>query len=363
MPKANTKPTTIDEYLARATPKHRALLEKLRRAIHAAAPGAEEYIGYGLAGFKLHGKPLVYLGAWEKHCALYAASPATQAQFHEELKGFSVSKGTIQFTTEKPLPLALVKKLVKARAAENAATVGVKKTAAKRDGKPFASASAADASSVLATLKKLSDPRIRKEMSTRYGIVTRDAFGIRMNEMQKLAKQLGQNHALALALWRTGNYEARMVAIYVAKPEKLTPALMDAWCRDFDNWATCDTACFKLFDRTPHAYRKVAEWAKRKGEFEKRAAFALLASLALHDKQAGNEVFARFFPLVEIATSDERNFVKKSVSWAMRAIGGRNAKLRGMTVSMARKLATSPDAPPRWVGKDVLKALAGKEPA
>ena len=115
------KPTTIDEYLARATPEHRALLEKLRRAIHAAASGAEEYIGYGLAGFKLHGRPLVYLGAWENHCALYAASPATQAQFADELKGFKVSKGTIQFTLEKPLSPALVKKIVRARATENAA--------------------------------------------------------------------------------------------------------------------------------------------------------------------------------------------------------------------------------------------------
>jgi len=120
MPTANAKPKNIDEYLARATPKHRALLEKLRRAIHAAAPGAEEYIGYGLAGFKLHGRPLVYLGAWENHCALYAASPSTQNQFRDELKGFAVSKGTIQFTTEKPLPVALVKKIVRARAAENA---------------------------------------------------------------------------------------------------------------------------------------------------------------------------------------------------------------------------------------------------
>jgi uncharacterized protein YdhG (YjbR/CyaY superfamily) len=130
MPTANTKLTTIDEYLARATPKHRTLLEKLRRAIHGAAPGSEEYIGYGLAGFKLYGRPLVYLGAWVKHCALYAASPATQAQFHDELKGFTVSKGTIQFTTENPLPVALVKKIVRARAAENA---GKSPTAAKKE--------------------------------------------------------------------------------------------------------------------------------------------------------------------------------------------------------------------------------------
>lgn len=121
MPAATTKPKTIDDYLARATPQHRALLEKVRRAIHAAAPGAEEYIGYGLAGFKLNGRPLVYLGAWEKHCALYAASPSTQDQFREELMGFTVSRGTIQFTPQKPLPSGLVKRLVKARAAENAA--------------------------------------------------------------------------------------------------------------------------------------------------------------------------------------------------------------------------------------------------
>lgn len=117
---AKSSPKTIDDYLAGASAGQRVVLEKLRRAIHAAAPGAEEYIGYGLAGFKLKGRPLVYFGAWEKHCALYAASPVTQKKFQKELKGFEQSKGTIKFTPEKPLPLALVKKLVKARIAENA---------------------------------------------------------------------------------------------------------------------------------------------------------------------------------------------------------------------------------------------------
>lgn len=121
MKSAQTRPTTIDEYLAATGPRQRAVLEKLRRAIHAAAPGAEEYLGYGLAGFKHGGRPLVYFGAWENHCALYAASPKTQAEFQDELKGFKVSKGTIRFTVEKPLPSALVKRLVKARVAENAA--------------------------------------------------------------------------------------------------------------------------------------------------------------------------------------------------------------------------------------------------
>ena len=119
MRSTKAKPKTIDEYLALTSPKQRAVLEKLRKAIHAAAPGAEEYIGYGLAGFKFNGRPLVYFGAWEKHCALYAASPAVQKKFQKELKDFECSKGTIRFTIEKPLPVALVKALVKARIAEN----------------------------------------------------------------------------------------------------------------------------------------------------------------------------------------------------------------------------------------------------
>ena len=120
------KPKTIDEYLANASAEQRAVLEKLRQTVHAAAPGAVEYIGYGLAGFKFNGRPLVYFGAWEKHCALYAASPAVQKKFQKELKGFEVSKGTIRFTTEKPLPTTLVKKLIKARIVENNARTKAK---------------------------------------------------------------------------------------------------------------------------------------------------------------------------------------------------------------------------------------------
>lgn len=121
-----SKPKTIDEYLARVKPEHRVLLEKLRQTVHAAAPGAEEYIGYGLAGFKFNGRPLVYFGAWENHCAFYAASPSVQKKFAKELKGFEASKGTIKFTPEKPLPVALVRKLVKARIVENEARTKAK---------------------------------------------------------------------------------------------------------------------------------------------------------------------------------------------------------------------------------------------
>jgi 3-methyladenine DNA glycosylase AlkD len=222
---------------------------------------------------------------------------------------------------------------------------------------PKATALKAEVQSVLATLKRMGNSRFRAEMEPRYGIVTKDAFGVRMNEMQSVAKQLGRHHALALALWKTGNYEARTVAAFVAEPERVTPALMDRWCRDFDNWAICDTVCFKLFDQLPHAFGRVEAWAKRNDEFQKRAAFALLASLALHNEDAGDQVFKDLLPLIEAAATDERNFVKKGVSWALRAIGGRSAALKSAATTLARKLAASEDSAARWIGKDALRSL------
>lgn len=362
----NAKPKTIDEYLAGVNAEQRAILEKVRETIHSAAPGAEEYIGYGLAGFKLRGRPLVYFGAWEKHCALYAASPATQKQFQKELEGFAVSKGTIQFTPERPLPAALVKKLVRARAAENLGKStkthpkSMQSRTTRKAAKPAKTSEGvfpSDVASVLASLKKLSNARIREEMSSRYGIVTNNAYGVRMRDMQQVAKELGRNHPLALALWETGNYEARTVAGFVADPARVTPALMDRWCRDFDNWAICDTLCFKLLDQVPHAFVKAREWAGRKEEFQKRAGFALMACLAGHDEHAGDKAFLEFLPLIEAAVTDERNFVKKGVSWALRGIGMRNAVLRAAATKLALELASSPDVTARWIGKDALRAL------
>ena len=124
MPSTKSKPRTIDEYLARAKPEQRAVLEKLRKTIHAVAPKAEESISYGLAGFKLNGRPLVYFGAWANHCAFYPASSALAKTFPDQLKGFEASKGTIRFTPDKPLPVALVKKFVRARIAENGVRYG-----------------------------------------------------------------------------------------------------------------------------------------------------------------------------------------------------------------------------------------------
>ena len=208
----------------------------------------------------------------------------------------------------------------------------------------------------VAALRRLGSARHRDGYE-RFAIPKERAFGVPMGAIQKLAKRLGRDHALAEALWDTGWYEARLLASYVGEPEHLTPASMDRWCREFDNWAVCDTVCFALFDRTPHAFAKVRTWAGRRAEFQRRAAFALLACLAFHDKEAADASFTKCLPLIEGAASDERNFVKKGVSWALRGIGHRNAKLHAAAVSLARRLAESKEPAARWVGKDALRDL------
>lgn len=212
----------------------------------------------------------------------------------------------------------------------------------------------------LAALERMGTPRYRDGLA-RYGITVKKAFGVSMGDIQKLAKQLGRDHALAAALWKTEWYEARLLTAYVDEPARVTPAQMDRWCREFDNWAVCDTLCFALFDRTPHAYAKVAQWSTREEEFVKRAAFALLASLAGHDKTAGNEPFLDGLRLIERAATDNRNFVKKGVNWALRRIGTRNATLKAAAVKTATRLAASKDAAARWVGKDALRELTRKK--
>ena len=209
---------------------------------------------------------------------------------------------------------------------------------------------------MLAELEAMSTKRDRENLK-RFGITANKAFGVSMVNMQKLAKQLGRNHELAAALWKTGWYEARMLTSFVDEPARVTSAQMDRWCRDFDNWGICDTICFHLFDRTPHAWSKVNRWHDERGEFVRRAAFALLASLALHDKQTGDEPFVEALALVERAATDDRNFVKKGVSWALRLIGRRNRFLNTQAVRVSRRLAASPAAAARWIGRGALKEL------
>jgi 3-methyladenine DNA glycosylase AlkD len=213
-----------------------------------------------------------------------------------------------------------------------------------------------DAENALAALKRRASKATLDSMA-RFAIPTDHALGVGMKDIQMVARQIGRDHALAASLWKTGVYEMRLLAAYVAEPARVTPAQMDRWCRDFDNWGICDTVCFVLFDKTPHAWSKVTAWAGRRPEFEKRAAFALLWALTVHHKTADDESFLEGLALIRRAADDERHFVKKAVNMALRATGKRNAVLNRAALDVATELAASSSAAAAWVGRDAIREL------
>jgi 3-methyladenine DNA glycosylase AlkD len=213
-----------------------------------------------------------------------------------------------------------------------------------------------DVETALAALKRRARTATLESMA-RFAIPTDHALGVAMKDIQLVARGIGRDHALSAGLWKTGFYEARLLAAYVEDPARVTPAQMDRWCRDFDNWGICDTVCFVLFDKTPHAWSKVSAWAGRRAEFEKRAAFALLWGLTVHDKHADDRLFLEGLALIRGAAEDERHFVKKAVNMALRATGKRNAILNRAAVDVATDLAASRSAAAAWVGKDAIREL------
>jgi 3-methyladenine DNA glycosylase AlkD len=211
--------------------------------------------------------------------------------------------------------------------------------------------------SALEWLERERDVTTLENMSARYGIHTDRAIGVPMARMKVLAKALGTDHALAAELWASGWYEARIVASMVDDADVVTPEQMDAWCEDFDNWAIVDTVCFNLFDRTAHAWSKVDQWATSDHEFIKRAGFALLWSLALHDREAPDDRFVHGLGLIEREAGDGRHLVDKAVGMALRAIGKRRSSLTLAAISVAENIAKCDDPAARRVGRVALNDL------
>ena len=225
------------------------------------------------------------------------------------------------------------------------------------------------AAAILAELRSLGSEANRVGMA-RYGIQVEDAFGVSVHELRKIAKRLGSNHELALALWATGNHEARLLACFVDDPARVTAKQADAWARDFDSWDLCDQATTSLFDRTEHAWPKATEWAAHDDAWIKRAAFALMAGLAVHDEAAPDEAFEALLAVIECGASDERNFVKKAVNWALRNIGKRNRALNVAATACAERILAAANAraggkrggdagdrAARWVASDALREI------
>jgi len=209
----------------------------------------------------------------------------------------------------------------------------------------------------LAWLKRTGTQAVRDAMGPEHDIHVDKAFGVSMPNIRILAKKIGTDHELAIALWETGWHEARLLACLVDDPEEVSSLQMDSWCKDFDNWAIADAACIDLFDKTPHAWWKLAQWGKSSEPFQKRAAFILLWRLAVHDKKADNTQFINSLVLIERAAEDDRHFVKKSLDMALRAIGKRNLFLNEAASTLAQRLALSSDATQAWIGKEALREL------
>jgi len=191
----------------------------------------------------------------------------------------------------------------------------------------------------------------------RFGIRTAKAYGVPTPVIRAIARQLKPNTKLALELWPTRVLEARILAAMIADPAEVTEAQVERWVGDFDNWGVCDGTCLSLLWRMPFAWRKVEEWSRREPEFERRAAFSLLAVLAVHDKKAPDKQFRAALKLVWQARNDERNYVRKAVNWALRQIGKRNATLHAPAMQMAERLARAESRAARWIGHDALREL------
>jgi 3-methyladenine DNA glycosylase AlkD len=209
---------------------------------------------------------------------------------------------------------------------------------------------------VLHTLQTLGTPAYRAALA-RYAIPTERAFGVSVAAVREQARRLGCDHALAAALWHSGWHEARLLACFVDEPKLVGVAQMDRWCRDFDNWAVCDTACFALFDRTTQAWSRLEPWARLQPEFSKRAAFALLWALSRHDVLADDAAFVAGLQLVERHADDDRRFVRKAADMALRAVGKRNPALHAEALALAQRLAARDDRGARWIGRHALREL------
>jgi 3-methyladenine DNA glycosylase AlkD len=192
---------------------------------------------------------------------------------------------------------------------------------------------------------------------TRYGINSYNTYGVSIPVLRKIAKEIGKDHEAALKLWKSGIHEARLLAGFVDDPRQVTEDQMEAWVKDFDSWDICDQACSNLFDRTSFAYRKAVEWSGRDGEYVKRAGYVLMAALAVHDKRAVDEVFLTFLPIIKTGATDERNFVKKAVNWALRQIGKRNANLNQSAIKAAEEIRKINSKSARWIASDALREL------
>jgi 3-methyladenine DNA glycosylase AlkD len=209
---------------------------------------------------------------------------------------------------------------------------------------------------IISQLKKNSNPKDKNGMA-RFGINPKYALGIRVPVLRNLAKKIGKNHKLSQDLWKTKIHEARILAGMIDDPKMVTEKQMEQWVKDFNSWDLCDQCCMNLFDKIPLGWKKATEWPKRKEEFIRRAGFTLMACLAWYDKKAKDKDFLKFFPIIKKYSTDERNFVRKAVNWALRQIGKRNKSLNKEAIKLAKEIKKNDSKTAKWIANDAIKEL------
>jgi len=212
---------------------------------------------------------------------------------------------------------------------------------------------------ILRKLKLLADPKAVEGMA-RFGINPKNTYGVSIPNLRAMAKEIGRNHILAEQLWSSGIHEARILAGMVDDPSLVTDEQMESWVEDFDSWDVCDQCCSNLFDKTRFAHQKALEWSNREEEFVKRAGFVLMAALSVHDKKAKDDEFLKFLPIIKRESTDERNFVKKAVNWALRQIGKRNIRLNKEAIKTAKEIQSMGSKSSKWIASDALRELTNE---
>lgn len=200
-----------------------------------------------------------------------------------------------------------------------------------------------------------------REGMKRFGIQFKEAYGVNIPVLRKLAKEYKGNHELALELWETKIHELMLLAIFIDDYKQVTLKQMDKWVKDFSSWDICDQCCSNLFDKTPYAFDKIFEWSGKKEEFVKRAGFVLIATMSVHNKKLDDEVFLEFFPLLEREAYDERNFVKKAVNWALRQVGKRSKYLFDEAIKVAERISRQDSKSAKWIAADALREFRNKK--
>jgi 3-methyladenine DNA glycosylase AlkD len=213
---------------------------------------------------------------------------------------------------------------------------------------------------IMEKLNELANPESVKGMA-RYGINPNNNYGVSIYQLRPIAQEIGKNHDLALKLWASRIHDARLLACFIDDPSKVTGEQMDSWAEDFDSWDICDQACTSLFDLTPIAWDKIFEWAEKKQEFVKRGAFSLIAGLSVHDKESDDKRFEKLLPLIKKYSTDERNYVKKAVNWALRNIGKRNANLNKKAIKTAEEIQKIDSKTARWIANDAIRELTSEK--